>query len=160
MTGRPAVGVPGAVESGGEIRQIVVVEDSDEDFESLQRAFGKVAAQVELVRHRTGRDLFAQQPPTMPLLVVLDLNLPGENGIRILHRLRSHADWRTTPAIVFSGSARRDDVAAAYAGGAAGYLVKPFDPAGLVTQVTALWAWWGQTVQPPPVEWPVQAAFA
>jgi DNA-binding response OmpR family regulator len=151
--------VRGSLDRCGDSRQIIVVEDSDEDFESLQRAFGKVTTQVLLVRHCTGHELFADQPAKMPLLVVLDLNLPGENGIRILHRLRSHAAWRTTPVIVLSGSTRQTDIASAYAAGAASYLVKPFDPAELVTQVAAVWAWWGQTVQPPPVELTAQVAL-
>lgn len=128
---------------------IIMVDDSDEDFEALARALGRVAPDCELKRYESGHDLFAHALNKIPLIVLLDLNLPEENGLRVLHRLRSHANWRVVPVVIYSGSKRPEDVAAAYSGGAAGYLLKSFDPNDLLPQVRALWAWWAETVQPP-----------
>jgi CheY-like chemotaxis protein len=130
--------------------RIVVVEDMDEDFEALTRALRKVAPGTELVRFTSGRELLDTTPDRAPLLVLLDLNLPEENGLRVIHRLRTHPDWRSVPVVILSGSTRPEDIAAAYTAGAAGYLVKPFDPADLVRQMHALWTWWAETVQAPP----------
>jgi two-component system response regulator len=130
--------------------RIVVVEDSDEDYEALTRAVEKVAPGTEVLRFTSGRMLFERELDRPPLVLILDLNLPEENGLRIIHRLRTHPDWRRVPVVILSGSTWPEDVAAAYTAGAAGYLVKPFDPADLVRQMRALWTWWGETVQPPP----------
>jgi len=128
---------------------IIMVDDSDEDHEALARALARVAPDCDLIRFGAGRDMFEHPLTRMPLIVLLDLNLPEENGLRVLHRLRTHATWRVIPVVIYSGSKRPEDVAAAYAGGAAGYLLKSFDPSDLLPQVRALWLWWAETVQPP-----------
>jgi DNA-binding response OmpR family regulator len=131
------------------VKQIVMVDDSDEDHEALARALGKVAPHCTLTRFEGSHDLFEHSLNTVPLIVLLDLNLAGENGLRVLHRLRSNITWRVVPVVIYSGSKRPQDVAAAYAGGAAGYFLKRFDPKELLPQVGALWTWWAETVQPP-----------
>jgi DNA-binding response OmpR family regulator len=128
---------------------IIMVDDSDEDHEALARALGRVAPDCTLQRFEGSHDLFEHSLSTVPLIVLLDLNLPEENGLRVLHRLRSHATWRVVPVVIYSGSKRPQDIAAAYAGGAAGYFLKSFDPKELLPQVGALWAWWAETVQSP-----------
>jgi DNA-binding response OmpR family regulator len=128
---------------------ILMVDDSEEDYEALARALARVAPDCDLMRFAQGRDLFEHTLIKVPLVVLLDLNLPEENGLRVLHRLRSHATWRVIPVVIYSGSKRAEDVAAAYAAGAAGYLLKSFDPTELLPQVQALWMWWAETVEPP-----------
>jgi CheY-like chemotaxis protein len=131
------------------VPQIIMVDDSDEDHEALARALRQVAPDCTLTRFEGSHDLFEHSLSTLPLIVLLDLNLPEENGLRVLHRLRSHASWRVIPVVIYSGSKRPQDIAAAYAGGAAGYFLKCFDPSELLPQVGAMWAWWADTVQPP-----------
>jgi CheY-like chemotaxis protein len=128
---------------------IIMVDDSDEDHEAMARALARVAPECTLTRFEGSHDLFQHSLTKIPLVVLLDLNLPEENGLRVLHRLRSHPAWRVIPVVIYSGSKRAEDVAAAYSGGAAGYLLKSFDPSELLPQVGALWAWWAETVQPP-----------
>lgn len=130
-------------------RLIIMVDDSDEDYEALARALRKVAPEGTLLRFDGGRALFEHQLTTLPLLVLLDLNLPDENGLRVLHRLRSDPDWRVIPIVIYSGSKRPHDVAAAYAGGASGYLLKTFQPGALLPKAKALWSWWAETVEQP-----------
>jgi CheY-like chemotaxis protein len=105
--------------SADDVPLIIMVDDSDEDHEALARALGRVAPDCTLTRFERSRDLFEHSLKTVPLVVLLDLNLPEENGLRVLHRLRSHATWRVIPVVIYSGSKRPQDVAAAYAGGAA-----------------------------------------
>jgi DNA-binding response OmpR family regulator len=135
--------------TANDVELIIMVDDSDEDHEALARALGQVAPGCTLTRFERSRDLFEHSLKTVPLVVLLDLNLPEENGLRVLHRLRSHAAWRVIPVVIYSGSKRPQDIAAAYAGGAAGYLLKCFDPGELLPQVDALWGWWAGTVQSP-----------
>jgi DNA-binding response OmpR family regulator len=139
------IGAPAEAATG----RLVMVDDSDEDYEALERALSKAAPDATLLRFAGSRDLFEHRLTEPPLVVLLDLNLPDENGIRVLHRLRSHPAWRITPVVIFSGSKRSEDIAASYVGGAAGYLVKPTDPGALVPQVRALWSWWAETTERP-----------
>ncbi len=61
----------------------------------------------------------------LPALVVLDLKMPRRNGMEVLHWIRQQAVLQTLPVIIFSSSARREDVERAYALGANAFLVKP-----------------------------------
>ena len=67
-----------------------------------------------------------------PALVVLDLALPGTDGIELMQTLPVLADL---PVIVISAYGRGDTIARALDVGAADYLVKPFSPAELVARV-------------------------
>ena len=71
-----------------------------------------------------------------PRLVLLDLVLPGGNGIELMHRV---PELSHLPVIFISGYSRDETVAAALESGAADYIVKPFSPTELVARVrTAL----------------------
>ncbi len=131
-------------------RTIALVEDSQDDYEAFERMLRRVAPETPMLRFETGRELLEAALPERPLVVLLDLNLPEESGLRVLRRLRTHPDWRTVPVVVFSGSDWHEDVAAAYTGGAAGYLVKPFEPEGLREQIETMMQWWSDTVEVPP----------
>jgi CheY-like chemotaxis protein len=131
-------------------RTIALVEDSQDDYEAFERMLRNVSPGTPMIRFETGRELLEADLPERPLVVLLDLNLPEESGLRVLHRLRTHPDWRTVPVIVFSGSDWHEDVEAAYTGGAAGYLVKPFEPEGLREQIVTMMKWWAATVAVPP----------
>ena len=69
-----------------------------------------------------------------PRLVLLDLMLPGCDGIELICELRRRFDL---PVIFISGYGRDETVARALESGAADYLVKPFSPTELVARVRA-----------------------
>jgi CheY-like chemotaxis protein len=64
-------------------------------------------------------------------LVVLDIDIPGTDGLTVLERLRSYEEesaFRVTPVVMVSVHADREHVIAAHRGGATGYLAKPVHP--------------------------------
>ena len=69
-----------------------------------------------------------------PRLVLLDLILPGSDGIELMHRIPELSDL---PVIFISGYGRDETVASALEAGAADYIVKPFSPTELVARVRA-----------------------
>ena len=69
-----------------------------------------------------------------PDLVILDLVLPGTDGIELMQTLRAHAD---VPVIFLSGYGRDDVISTALEAGAADYVVKPFSPTELVARIRA-----------------------
>ncbi|MCY3705533.1 MAG: response regulator [Gammaproteobacteria bacterium] len=69
-----------------------------------------------------------------PRLVLLDLVLPGADGIELMEQLPELADL---PVIFISVYGRDETIARALAGGAADYVVKPFSPTELVARVQA-----------------------
>ena len=71
-------------------------------------------------------------------LIVLDLNMPDVHGMDVVRFVQSHAAYRAIPIIVLTTRGDEESRGAALAAGAAVYLTKPFDPAGLAAQVCKL----------------------
>ena len=69
-----------------------------------------------------------------PELVLLDLMLPGTDGIELMQRVPEMADL---PVIFISGYGRDETIARALEAGAADYLVKPFSPTELTARIQA-----------------------
>jgi CheY-like chemotaxis protein len=73
-----------------------------------------------------------------PQAVLLDIMLPGMNGIEILQRLRADAQWRDLPVIVFSNHFHETDAAAATKAGATAVLSKSEDGPDVVLEQVRL----------------------
>ena len=68
-----------------------------------------------------------------PDLILLDLNMPGVNGLETLKRLRDNGV--TSRIVIFTVSDNEDDVVAALRSGADGYLLKDMEPEDLLDQL-------------------------
>jgi len=77
-----------------------------------------------------------------PDVIVLDLNLPGMNGLGFLEWLRSDPEFAPTPVVVISGSHEPAEIIGAYDRGANAYIVKPVDFEVLVDTVTNVYRLW------------------
>jgi CheY-like chemotaxis protein len=116
------------------MRTIVIVEDSEEDFAAIQRVFRRVPKDIQLVWYRDGDSamkVLADVGGRMstgddtPVILLLDLNLPGINGREILARIKRDVILKSVPVVIFSTSSSPKDIAFCYEQGANGYMVKP-----------------------------------
>lgn len=73
--------------------------------------------------------------PPRPHLILLDVMLPDADGFDILLRLRQHPILEKVPVIMLTGKATREAVIRGLAGGADGYITKPFEPDALLRAV-------------------------
>lgn len=135
-------------------RPILLIEDSDEDFEITSAAIRQSGVLNPLLRCGTGRDArdyIAQSGRFMhavePLFILLDLNIPGTDGRKVLAELRKSAWLSAVPSIVLSTSANPVDIRLSYQLGAAGYLVKPVDFERLETMIGTLTDYWMNVVR-------------
>lgn len=87
-----------------------------------------------------------------PVVVLLDLNLPGQSGKEVLKTLRATDALATLPIVVMSGSERPDEIAECLRLGANSFVVKPVGVAPLITTLQALETYWLDTVAQP-TEW-------
>lgn len=133
-------------------RPILIVEDSDEDFEATTWALHKAgltrpidrctSAQDALLRFIPKKGAIDPNSMPMPCLVLLDLNLPGMDGRQFLERFRAQENPPSVPVVVLSTSINPLDVEASYRLGAAGYLNKPLKLELLVESMRTLSAYW------------------
>jgi CheY-like chemotaxis protein len=78
----------------------------------------------------------------LPSLILLDLNLRGQDGCDFLKRLRSDPRFATIPTIIFTTSDDQHDLARCYSCGANGYVVKPGTFAELVQCTGDICRYW------------------
>ena len=116
----------------GEKTRILVVDDDPETLRYVRDTLSD-AGYAPLV---TGDpdELSAIIRSERPRLVLLDLMLPGTDGIELMKRVPDLADL---PVIFISGYGRDETIAKALESGAADYIVKPFSPTELVARVHA-----------------------
>jgi DNA-binding response OmpR family regulator len=100
------------------VAEVVVAYLRDADFEVEHAADGK-----------TAMELFADRPPD---LVVLDLMLPGIDGLEVCRRMRA---IRETPIIMLTALGAESDRVIGLERGADDYVTKPFSPRELVLRV-------------------------
>lgn len=114
---------------------ILVVEDSDEDFEALIRAINKCRIIQTVHRCETGDQALKYlkregiysdyEAFPIPLFILLDLNLPGTDGRDILKEIKSTNGISHIPVIIFTSSAHHEDISVCYDNGANSYVQKP-----------------------------------
>ena len=86
----------------------------------------------------TGPDALREAKAAVPDLVVLDLMLPGLDGLEVCRRLRSEASTAGVPIIMLTAKADEVDRVVGLEVGADDYVVKPFSPRELVARVRAV----------------------
>lgn len=85
-----------------------------------------------------GESFFAGLKKELPDLVLLDVMLPGEDGLSILQRLRSDSTWSRIPVIMATAKGTEYDKIQSLEMGADDYLVKPFGMMEMVARVKAV----------------------
>jgi DNA-binding response OmpR family regulator len=73
-----------------------------------------------------------------PRLAVLDIGMPGLDGLEVLAAIRADEGLRGTLVLLLTAKAQESDVRRGYESGADAYVKKPFSPAELSTRVRAL----------------------
>lgn len=112
---------------------ILVVDDDDKLRALLIRYLGDQGFKVSGVTDGEGMDRFLEQNPVD--LMILDLMLPGEDGLSIARRLRSTQD---IPIIILSARGDEVDRIVGLEVGADDYLPKPFNPRELLARIRAV----------------------
>jgi CheY-like chemotaxis protein len=127
---------------------ILVIEDSDEDFDVLNLSIYEAGIKNELLRASDGLAALRllnerrERDQVLPGLIVLDLNLIGIDGKEVLKRLKADPVFVRIPTIILSTSSSSKDVETCYSLGAAAYAVKPVSLEKLEAFVLALKGFW------------------
>ena len=138
---------------------ILLVEDNDDDAELTSMAFADAHVTNPVVRVRTGEQaldyLFcagahASRAAELPVVVLLDIKLPGRNGLEILKVIRLDARTQHVPVVILTSSDEEADRLLAYDGHANSYVRKPVDYDQFVTAARHLGLYWTVMNVPPP----------
>jgi DNA-binding response OmpR family regulator len=118
---------------------VVLVADDDDDILLLVTTRLRRDG-YEVVSARNGVEALALAREHRPAVAVLDVGMPGLDGIEVLSAIRAAEELRDTKVLLLTAKAQESDVRRGYESGADVYLKKPFSPAELAEKVRGLYA--------------------
>ena len=124
----------------GELKRVLLVEDNE-----AIRMVARMALELdglETIECGSGEDALRAAPGSGAQLMVLDVMMPGMNGLQTLEALRAIPACASTPVVFLTARVMPQDVAEYKAKGAFEVIVKPFDAATLGRRLREIFARW------------------
>ena len=127
---------------------VLVVEDNDDDFETVVEAMRLAGVGNQVRRAHSGTECLAQmrvclqQPTSLPALVLLDLNTPNDDGRSALLQMKADDKLRSVPVVVISASLNPRDVDFCYRQGLSAYHVKSVNHVTHLETLKTIFTYW------------------
>ena len=148
--------------NAGDIVEILIVEDTQEDLDLTLRALRKAKLTNRLQVARDGEEalqiIFCEGSHSGgkigngPKLILLDLKLPKVDGLEVLQRVKSDPRTKSIPVVVLTSSKEQNDVIETYQLGVNSYIVKPVNFEQFSEAVQTLGLYWLLLNHPPQLE--------
>lgn len=116
--------------------RILMIED-EEDIASLIKLQAEISG-YQFCSFRDGIEGYAAVIREKPDIVLLDVMLPGENGLDVCRKLKMNAETKNIPIIMLSAKGEEIDVVLGLELGADDYISKPFSPKVLFSRIKAV----------------------
>jgi two-component system phosphate regulon response regulator PhoB len=115
----------------------VLVVDDEEDIQELVR-YNLLREGYKVTCVSTGEDALKSARGKMPDLILLDLMLPGIDGLEVCNILKHEPKTARVPVVMLTAKGEEADIVAGLELGADDYITKPFSPRVLVARVKAV----------------------
>lgn len=119
-------GKPLAPRSGGNKHVVLLIDGHQAEALAAARSLMQGGFDVRGAGNKA--EIVVALGKTPPDLIIMDVDLPDAVGLDVLGKLHEHPQFKNTPIVVVTARAERDDIVAALAYGASGYLNKPVKP--------------------------------
>jgi DNA-binding response OmpR family regulator len=116
---------------------LVVVADDDDDILLLVTTRLRRDG-FDVVSARNGTDALALVRERRPAVAVLDIGMPGLDGLEVLEQIRADEELGGVRVLLLTAKAQESDVRRGYEAGADAYVRKPFSPTELSERVREL----------------------
>ena len=105
-----------------------------------QKVLDLITFRLQLLGYRvitakSGEEGLSLAEAQHPDLIILDVTMPGLDGLKVCSRLKESETLRTIPILMLTARSEVEDVNKAVAAGADDYVVKPYDPANLEMKI-------------------------
>src|SRR3954463_5735478 len=147
-----------------ESKLIMIVEDYEDDAKLLQILLSNTGVTNEIritlsaedaINYLDGVSPFSNRSIyPLPLVVFVDLKLPGISGFELLRWMKTHPELRDIFVVVLSATGDLISVQAAYSLGANSFLTKPCRPVDLENLIEAYPKFWTRPLPPHPPDDP------
>jgi two-component system cell cycle response regulator DivK len=115
---------------------VLVIEDNKDNLKIVTYALRRAGYTV--ISAERGEEGFALALKERPLFILMDINLPGIDGIETTKRIRASKIDGKIPIIAITSYAMTGDRERFMTGGCNGYIEKPIDPITIVDQIHAI----------------------
>lgn len=116
--------------------RLVLIED-EEDIAALIKLQADISG-YKITCATDGLNGFDLVEREKPDLIILDIMLPGQNGLDVCRRIKNHSDLKAIPIIMISAKSEETDVVLGLELGADDYVTKPFSPRVLFSRIKAV----------------------
>ena len=120
-------------------RRVLLVDDEELIREVATVSLAKVGG-WEVLTASSGEEGLGKAAAEQPDAILLDVMMPGMNGLEVARHLRDDPETSDIPIIVVSAKAQESDLNAGRTAGVDDYVTKPFDPFELLERVARLLA--------------------
>jgi two-component system, NtrC family, response regulator HydG len=118
---------------------VLIIEDDPYNGPFAQQLLKGAGFRADLVvAAEDGLEVLQQRENGLPDMILLDLNLPGMDGMQFVSKLKAHAEFQYIPVILFTVHDSLDHKIAGLNSGADDYLIKPCEPDELIARVNAM----------------------
>lgn len=115
---------------------ILIVED-DADIQQLV-SYNLIKSGFNVTCADSGEEALHLLDQEQIDLILLDLMLPGKDGMEVCSIIRAKTDYEQPPIIMLTAKSEEDDIVTGLSSGADDYITKPFSPRVLIARVQAL----------------------
>ena len=120
-------------------KQTVLIVDDDDMMLQMAEYILEKDTDVRILKAISGMKCIGTLQQEIVDLVLLDIQMPGMDGLKTMELIRKREDWKNIPVIFLTATSDKGTVIKASQLGVAGYIKKPFLPLDLVQRVeTAL----------------------
>lgn len=124
------------MDTTGTRAKLIMIIDDEVSLRSLVRANLEVDG-FEVCEAVDGLEAMKLLSTLRPDLILLDIMMPGKDGIEVLEELAADAGLKDIPVILLTAKGEQKDLERGAALGARGHITKPFDPEQMVRTVKA-----------------------
>ncbi len=117
-------------------KKILIADDEPDILEIIQ--FNLQQEGYEVVTAKTGDDAIEKAKQTKPDLIILDIMMPGKNGMEVCNILRTMPDFKKTLIVFLTAMSDEGTEIKGLETGADDYLTKPISPKVLLSKVNSL----------------------
>lgn len=141
-------------------KTILLVDDNINDIELTKRALSREHIKSEVIVAEDGQEALdymfgngkftGRDVTNMPSLMLLDLKMPGIDGMEVLRRLRANEKTHRQVIVILTSSKEERDLIESYDLGVNSYIRKPVDFIQFTETIKHACLYWLQINEPPP----------
>ncbi len=120
------------------LHKIMCIDD-EPDILDIVKVSLESGGGYEVATCSSGKEALDRAGDIKPDLILLDILIPAMDGVTIFGKLRGYASLKAVPIVFITAMVQPKEVSTYLELGAAGVIMKPFDPMKLAGEVESLW---------------------